>query len=75
MTTDMEITSFFVADREKAKLEGDHANYQRHLSSRINSSRRRLGIATKPRSKYTGDHVVTKEEIVKHHESVRYVGG
>ncbi|PQE28876.1 signal recognition particle protein [Rutstroemia sp. NJR-2017a BBW] len=65
----MEITKFVVEGRDKAKLYGDSASYRGQLSNRIHNLRKKLGIATKPRAKYT-NRPVTVEDIAKSHEYV-----
>jgi signal recognition particle subunit SRP68 len=67
----MEITKFVVSGRNQAKLEGNSATYRKLLSNRILSLRRRLGIETKPRAKYTPKAPVTAEDIGRNQE---YVG-
>ena len=64
----MEITNFVVSGRDKAKLYGDYATYRSQLSNRIHNLRKRLGIATKPRAKYTTKAPVTAEDIGRNHE-------
>ncbi|TVY92498.1 Signal recognition particle subunit [Lachnellula willkommii] len=66
----MEITKFVVSGRDKAKLYGDYATYRSQLSNRIHNLRKRLGIATKPRAKYTAKAPVTLEDIGRNHEYV-----
>jgi signal recognition particle subunit SRP68 len=64
----MEVTNFIVSGREKAKLFGDFATYRTQLSNRIHNLRKKLGIATKPRAKYTAKAPVTAEDIGRNHE-------
>lgn len=64
----MEITKFVLSGREKARLNGDWKNYQKQLSKRLRTVRRKLGIATKPRAKYVGGGVITAENINLSHE-------
>jgi signal recognition particle subunit SRP68 len=59
----MEVTKFVVSGRDKAKLYGDYATYRTQLSNRIHNLRKKLGIATKPRAKYTNKGPVTAEDI------------
>ena len=66
----MEVTNFVVSGREKAKLYGDYATYRKQLSNRIHNLRRKLGVATKPRAKYSGKGAVTAEDIAGNHELV-----
>ena len=63
----MEITKFVVSGREKAKVFGDYSTYRTQLSSRIHNLRKKLGVATKPRAKFTTTPV-TAEEIGRNHE-------
>jgi signal recognition particle subunit SRP68 len=64
----MEVTKFIVSGRDKAKLYGDYATYRTQLSNRIHNLRRKLGIATKPRAKYTSKAPVTAADIASNHE-------
>jgi hypothetical protein len=64
----MEVTKFVVSGRDKAKLFGDYATYRTQLSNRIHNLRKKLGIATKPRAKFTTNSPVTAEEIGRNHE-------
>lgn len=63
----MEVTRFIISGRNKAKLYGDSAAYRTQLSSRIHNLRKKLGIATKPRAKYTTKAPVTAEDIGRDH--------
>lgn len=67
----MEVTSFVVSGRDKAKLYGDYATYRTSLANRIHNLRKKLGIATKPRAKYTVK-AVTAEDIGKNHEYAEF---
>jgi hypothetical protein len=64
----MEVTKFVVSGRDKAKLYGDYATYRTQLSNRIHNLRTKLGIATKPRAKYSSKGPVTAEDIASNHE-------
>jgi signal recognition particle subunit SRP68 len=64
----MEVTSFVVSGRDKAKLYGDYATYRTQLSNRVHNLRKKLGVATKPRAKYTSRAPVTAEDIGRNHE-------
>jgi signal recognition particle subunit SRP68 len=64
----MEITKFIVSGRDKAKLYGDYATYRTQLANRIHNLRKKLGIATKPRAKYTTKAPVSAEDIGRSHE-------
>lgn len=65
----MDITKFVVEGRDEARLYGDSSAYRVRLSNRIHNLRRRLGIATKPRAKYS-QRTVTAEDIGQNHEFV-----
>jgi signal recognition particle subunit SRP68 len=64
----MEITSSVVSGRDKAKLYGDYAAYRTQLSNRIHNLRKKLGIATKPRAKFSSKNPVTAEDVGKNRE-------
>jgi signal recognition particle subunit SRP68 len=64
----MEVTKFVVSGRDKAKLYGDFATYRTQLSNRIHNLRKKLGVATKPRAKYSSKAPVTAEDIASNHE-------
>jgi signal recognition particle subunit SRP68 len=64
----MEVTKFVVSGRERAKVFGDYATYRTQLSNRIHNLRKKLGITTKPRTKYTPKTPVTAEDIGRKHE-------
>jgi signal recognition particle subunit SRP68 len=64
----MEITSFVVSGRDKAKLYGDYGTYRTQLANRIHNLRKKLGIAAKPRAKYTPKSPITAEDIARSHE-------
>ncbi|KAG9236185.1 signal recognition particle 68 kda protein-like protein [Amylocarpus encephaloides] len=66
----MEVTNFVVSGRDKAKLYGDYATYRKQLSNRIHNLRKKLGIATKPRAKYSSKAPVTSADIGSNHEYV-----
>ena len=66
----MEITKFVVTGRDKAKLYGDYSTYRAQLSNRVHNLRKKLGIATKPRAKYTTKAPVTAEDIARNNEYV-----
>jgi signal recognition particle subunit SRP68 len=71
----MEITNFIVSGRDKAKLYGDYATYRTQLANRIHNLRKKLGIATKPRAKYTSKVSITGEDIERSHEFVIILWG
>lgn len=64
----MEVTKFVVSGRDHAKLYGDYAKYRTSLSNRIHNLRKKLGIATKPRAKYSSRAPVTAEDIGRNKE-------
>jgi hypothetical protein len=64
----MEVTKFVVTGRDKAKLYGDYSTYRTSLSNRVHNLRKKLGVATKPRAKYTKKAPVTAEDIGSNHE-------
>ncbi|KAL3418271.1 signal recognition particle protein [Phlyctema vagabunda] len=66
----MDITKFIVTGRDQALLYGDYSTYRSQLSGRIHNLRKRLGIATKPRAKYTPKPPVTAADIGSNHEYV-----
>lgn len=63
----MDITKFVVEGRDRAKLYGDFANYRRQLSHKIHNLRKKLGVATKPKGKYTAKPPISAEDIAKTH--------
>ena len=64
----MEITKFVVSGRDNAKLHGDYATYRTQLSNRIQTFRKRLSIATKPRAKYAPKAPVTAGDVARNQE-------
>lgn len=66
----MEVTKFVVSGRDKAKLYGNYATYRTQLSNRIHNLRKKLGVATKPRAKYSSKAPVTSEDIARNQEFV-----
>lgn len=64
----MEITTFVVSGRDKAKLYGDYATYRTQLSNRIHNLRKKLGIATKPRAKYASKNPISAEDAGRNQE-------
>ncbi|KAF7956515.1 hypothetical protein EAE96_003852 [Botrytis aclada] len=65
----MEITKFVLEGRDEAKLFGDSSAYRTRLSNRIHSLRKKLGITTKPRAKYS-NKPVTAEDISQNHDYI-----
>ena len=64
----MEVTKFVVSGRDKAKLYGDYAKYRTQLSNRIHNLRKKLGVATKPRAKYSPKAPITAEDVGRNKE-------
>ncbi|CAG8970697.1 hypothetical protein HYALB_00003452 [Hymenoscyphus albidus] len=69
----MDITNFVVSGRDNAKLYGDYASYRKQLSNRIHNLRKKLGLATKPRAKYTSKAPVTTQDIAGNQEYVHLI--
>ncbi|KAF7901550.1 hypothetical protein BELL_1028g00040 [Botrytis elliptica] len=65
----MEITKFVLEGRDEAKLFGDSSAYRTRLSNRIHTLRKKLGITTKPRAKYS-NKPVTAEDISQSHDYI-----
>jgi signal recognition particle subunit SRP68 len=66
----MDITSFVVQGRDKALLYGDYSTYHAQLAKKLLNSRKKLGIATKNRGKFTKKDQVTAENVAQNHEYV-----
>ncbi|KAI1189263.1 signal recognition particle 68 kDa protein [Nemania serpens] len=64
----MDITNFVVSTRSQALLYGDHTTYHRQLTKKLRTSRRKLNIVTKNRSKFAKKGPVTAEQIAENHE-------
>ncbi|KAJ8121003.1 hypothetical protein ONZ43_g2438 [Nemania bipapillata] len=64
----MDITNFVVSARSQALLYGDHATYHRLLAKKLHTSRKKLNIVTKNRSKFTKRGPVTAAQIAEDHE-------
>lgn len=69
----MEVTKFVVSGRDKAKLYGDYATYRTQLSNRIHNLRKKLGVATKPRAKYTSRAPISAEDVGRNKEYVNII--
>ncbi|TGO55561.1 hypothetical protein BCON_0090g00040 [Botryotinia convoluta] len=65
----MEITKFVLEGRDEAKLFGNSSAYRTRLSNRIHTLRKKLGITTKPRAKYS-NKPVTAEDISQSHDYI-----
>ena len=68
----MDITTFVVQGRDKALLYGDYSTYHGQLAKRLLTSRRKLGIATRNRGKFSKKEDVTSEDVGENHEYVVY---
>lgn len=66
----MDITSFVVQGRDQALLYGDYSTYHANLTRRLLSSRKKIGIATKNRGKYSKRNDVTAEDVTQNQEFV-----
>ncbi|KAM0357255.1 hypothetical protein HYE67_004319 [Fusarium culmorum] len=66
----MDITKFVVQGRDQSLLYGDYSTYHKHCTKRVQSCRRKLGIATKNRGKFRDHDKVTAEQIAQNHEYV-----
>lgn len=66
----MDITRFVVSGRDSALLYGDYTTYQTQLGKKLLNSRKKLGIATKNRSKFHKKADITADQISENHECV-----
>ncbi|MCJ1270307.1 hypothetical protein MMC22_010203 [Lobaria immixta] len=66
----MEITSFIIAQRDKALLVGDYGSYRKQLSRRLLTVRRKLNHISSKGHKYAAIGPITAEEIASNHEFV-----
>ncbi|KAL7919205.1 hypothetical protein ACQKWADRAFT_302018 [Trichoderma austrokoningii] len=66
----MDITSFIIQGRDKALLYGDYSTYHGQLSKRLVNSRRKLGTATRNRSKFRKAEPATAEDVKTNNEHV-----
>ncbi|KAI0970186.1 signal recognition particle 68 kDa protein [Xylaria arbuscula] len=69
----MDITNFVVSARNQALLYGDYATYHRLLAKKLHNSRKKLGIITKNRSKFTKRDPVTAEQVAENYEFLHLV--
>ncbi|KAF4919458.1 Signal recognition particle subunit SRP68 [Colletotrichum viniferum] len=67
----MDITRFVVSGRDSALLYGDYTSYQTQLGKKLLNSRKKLGIATKNRSKFHKKADITADQISENHEYIR----
>ncbi|TDZ40632.1 Signal recognition particle subunit SRP68 [Colletotrichum spinosum] len=66
----MDITNFVVSGRDSALLYGDYATYQSQLVKKLLNSRKKLGIATKNRGKYSKKADITAGQVSENHEYI-----
>ncbi|KAK1985801.1 signal recognition particle protein [Colletotrichum cereale] len=66
----MDITRFVVSGRDAALLYGDYATYQNQLAKKLLNSRKKLGIATRNRGKFSKKGDVTAAQIAENHEYI-----
>ncbi|KAK1596315.1 signal recognition particle protein [Colletotrichum navitas] len=66
----MDITKFVVSGRDAALLYGDYATYQNQLAKKLLNSRKKLGIATRNRGKFSKKGDVTATQIAENHEYI-----
>lgn len=59
----MEITSFVIQGRDQALLDGDYSTYQSQLARRLLKARKKLGIATRNRGKFSIKAKITPDEV------------
>ncbi|KAI3332507.1 hypothetical protein HD806DRAFT_530256 [Xylariaceae sp. AK1471] len=69
----MDITNFVVSARNQALLYGDYTTYHRLLAKKLHTSRKKLNIVTKNRSKFTKKGPVTPEQLAENHEFLHLV--
>lgn len=63
----MDITEFIVSSRNAALLYGDYSTYHRQSTKKLANCRRKLGLATKNRGKFTKKGDVTADQISQDH--------
>ncbi|KAK6224705.1 signal recognition particle protein [Colletotrichum tabaci] len=66
----MDITKFVVSGRDAALLYGDYGTYQNQLAKKLLNSRKKLGIATRNRGKFSKKGEVTAAQIAENHEYI-----
>lgn len=64
----MDITNFILSARNQALLYGDYTTYHRLLAKKLHTSRKKLNIVNKNRSKFTKRGPVTADQIAGNHE-------
>lgn len=63
----MDITQFVVSARNQALLYGDYTTYHRLLAKKLHNLRKKLGIVSKNRSKFTKPGPVSANQIAENH--------
>ncbi|KXJ92384.1 hypothetical protein Micbo1qcDRAFT_162652 [Microdochium bolleyi] len=64
----MDITTFVVAARNQALLYGDYSTYHSQLAKKLHNCRKKLGVVTKNRGKFTNKSPITATQISENHE-------
>lgn len=64
----MDITNFILSARNQALLYGDYTTYHRLLAKKLHTSRKKLNIVNKNRSKFTKRGPVTADQLAENHE-------
>jgi len=64
----MDITTFVVAGRNQALLYGDYSTYHSQLAKKLHNCRKKLGIITKNRGKFTNKSPITASQVSENHE-------
>ncbi|KAI1172596.1 hypothetical protein F4777DRAFT_496091 [Nemania sp. FL0916] len=67
----MDLTTFIMSGRSQALLYGDYATYHRLLSKRMHTSRKKLKIVSKNRSKFVKTGPITAQQAAEDDEFVR----
>lgn len=71
----MDISKFVLSGRETAKINGNWASYRKQLSKRIYNLRKKLGIATINRAKYSSKIVIKADDLAQNHEYIPRIIG
>jgi signal recognition particle subunit SRP68 len=69
----MDITNFVVSARNQALLYGDYTTYHRLLAKKLHTSRKKLNIVTKNRSKFIKKGPVAPEQLAQNNEFLHLV--
>ncbi|KAI0017519.1 hypothetical protein F4780DRAFT_589806 [Xylariomycetidae sp. FL0641] len=64
----MDITDFVVSTRNQALLYGDYTTYHKLLAKKLRNSRKKLGLVTKNRSKFSKKELPAAEQVSENHE-------